>query len=648
MELLWGDRDEEQARASLRQALAELRRILGEPSPFRSDRETIAFDASVANVDAVEFVRLAEAGDFARAAALYRGELLDGLNLPNASFNDWLGAERRRLHDVAIHVLSHLVAIQSGETAISTAQRLLELDPLREESHRTLMSLYLSAGERAQALRQYQTCYDCLQKELGVKPEPETEKLLKKIQDRKFESSRPAMGVEPPTAVRAANTITRTDSVVVGPRGWWRIAIAIIALVTALSVAAYILQSRRPAPPTAASPEAALGLPVVLVLPFRNLTGDPAQDNMALGIAEDLRDQLWNYPEFQVVSGTTADRVAGTGAHFIIEGAIRRTDARMVVTAQLVAAATGVHLWSTRFQEPAYDPVALEKAVAVRLADSLSGMTGEMRQAYDGIAFSKPEAELTEYDYYVMGHSFHHSPKVERFVRAREVYERGLERYPNSVLLRVKLSLFYASSLFRGSGDPAVNTAQTTAYAGAAARSLAAGKRSRFETSYLHWAATYADRIRGDFRACMADAEAGIALNPNDAMPHADLGDQIAVCGNPDKGVEWAEKAMLQQPDGPPEAPDFHKDALSWALYLADRCGDVLPVIESMQNTPLQVLAACQVRLGRLEDARRAMAAFVEANPGWTLRDEAAFPLKMAPPMLDRWLADLRAAGMPE
>src|SRR5215510_4667400 len=139
--LLWGDRDEEQARGSLRQALAELRRIMGDET-LRADREAVALDRDAITVDAAEFVRLAETGELVKAADLYRGDLLDSVSLPDAEFADWLLVERTRIHDLAVGVLAHLVESQSGETAIQTAQRLLHLDPLRETTHRKLMELY--------------------------------------------------------------------------------------------------------------------------------------------------------------------------------------------------------------------------------------------------------------------------------------------------------------------------------------------------------------------------------------------------------------------------------------------------------------------------------------------------------------------------
>src|SRR5262245_11508547 len=76
---LWGDRDDEQARGSLRQALAELRRSLGDAA-LQADRETVAFNPGAVSVDAQEFTGLATE-NVAQASALYRGDLLDGVSL---------------------------------------------------------------------------------------------------------------------------------------------------------------------------------------------------------------------------------------------------------------------------------------------------------------------------------------------------------------------------------------------------------------------------------------------------------------------------------------------------------------------------------------------------------------------------------------
>ena len=189
--LLWGDRDEELARGSLRQALAELRRLIGD-APLVADRETVALDPAAVTIDAVEFAALSAGGQWDRAAALYRGDLLAGVSLPNGAFADWLLVERTRLHDLAVQVLTRLLERQSGDQAIETAHRLQVLDSDREETYRALMRLYAAKGDRSQALRQYQLCRDHLQRDLGVKPEAETERLLEEIKSRVARTAPPS------------------------------------------------------------------------------------------------------------------------------------------------------------------------------------------------------------------------------------------------------------------------------------------------------------------------------------------------------------------------------------------------------------------------------------------------------------------------
>jgi DNA-binding SARP family transcriptional activator len=184
--LLWSDRGESQARGSLRHALTELRKAFADldPPPLIADRDSARIDRDAVEVDAVTFERLVEentAEALTRAAELYRGDLLEGFDARDAAFDQWLRTERARLRQRAADALSRLLDRQSGEEAIVTARRLLELDPLNEASHRALMRLYAEAGNRALAIKQYETCREALRAELGLKPEAETDDLLEEI-----------------------------------------------------------------------------------------------------------------------------------------------------------------------------------------------------------------------------------------------------------------------------------------------------------------------------------------------------------------------------------------------------------------------------------------------------------------------------------
>jgi len=207
--LLWGGMREPQARRGLRQSLFTLRKAVGaEPPALLIDGETVALNAASVEVDVVEFERQIAEGTPAaleRAVSLYRGELLEGITLQEAPFEEWLLAERERLRELALGALAKLLRHQrtaeATEAALQTALRLLALDPLQEPVHRTVMRLYVQLGRRGSALRQYQLCIGVLQRELSVEPETTTKQLYREILRQRPPDA--AADVESPATARA-------------------------------------------------------------------------------------------------------------------------------------------------------------------------------------------------------------------------------------------------------------------------------------------------------------------------------------------------------------------------------------------------------------------------------------------------------------
>ena len=210
MALFWGESAERQAGQSLRRALYLIRRALGEAADgilaVRADRVSV----NAVAVDALELQRLAREDDppsLERALALYRGELLEGLDTGATAFEEWLRSERQRLFEVAVEtagrLLRHYVKLAQDEAAVRTAIRLTTLDPAQETVHRTLMRLYAAQGRRAAALRQYQICVDALRRELDAEPEAETTELYLEVLRGAGASrteARPVVAVPPGTA----------------------------------------------------------------------------------------------------------------------------------------------------------------------------------------------------------------------------------------------------------------------------------------------------------------------------------------------------------------------------------------------------------------------------------------------------------------
>lgn len=188
--LLWGDREDAQARRSLRQAIYSLRKTLPDVAEalFVMHGGGIALNPEAIDADVPRFERLVREATpkaLEEAATLYRGDLLHGFLLEEPGFEEWLMAERERLRELAIDGLAKLLAHQAvgsaTEPGIQTALRLLALDPMQEAVHRTLMRLYARQGRRAAALRQYQLCADILRRELRADPESSSKELYREL-----------------------------------------------------------------------------------------------------------------------------------------------------------------------------------------------------------------------------------------------------------------------------------------------------------------------------------------------------------------------------------------------------------------------------------------------------------------------------------
>ncbi|MBP0618867.1 BTAD domain-containing putative transcriptional regulator [Cupriavidus consociatus] len=189
--LCWAESNAEQARSSLRQALSAARRALDDAGTQGQHVVLAEGDCVMLGeiaVDVCEFeqcAREATPASLARAADLYRGDLLEGFHAAAPAFDHWLAIERERLRGMALDALAKLLGQheQAGATdlAIASATRLLALDPLQEGVHRALIRLYERQGRQALALKQYRLCRAALQRELGVSPEPETDALYQAI-----------------------------------------------------------------------------------------------------------------------------------------------------------------------------------------------------------------------------------------------------------------------------------------------------------------------------------------------------------------------------------------------------------------------------------------------------------------------------------
>jgi len=186
--LLWGDRFDKQARQSLRQSLLSLRRQLEPIAPglLVLDGELVGLNAQLFSTDARDFATLAEeGGDLERALSLYRGEFLTGFSLDVEPFDAWVQGERARLAAIAARLFQLQVEESDeavhGDQALRACERLVAIDPLREDWQRLALRLTARHRGHEQAMAQAKALIALLRREIDAAPEPATAALIEDI-----------------------------------------------------------------------------------------------------------------------------------------------------------------------------------------------------------------------------------------------------------------------------------------------------------------------------------------------------------------------------------------------------------------------------------------------------------------------------------
>jgi serine/threonine-protein kinase len=216
---------------------------------------------------------------------------------------------------------------------------------------------------------------------------------------------------------------------------------------------------------------AAPGSPCVAVLPFIRMTSNPEDDYLCEGLAEEIINLLTEIPGLRVIARTSAFAVgrlgldvreAGSrlGVGHILEGSVRREGARVRVTAQLVSAADGSHLWSERYDREMTDVLALEDDIAAAIAGRLRGkLTGDVTRRPPRAV--DPEAHAA----YLEGRYFFARGTPDALARAGECFGRALARDPDSALAYDSLAELYWYLGFFGNMPPREAFSQSTWHA---------------------------------------------------------------------------------------------------------------------------------------------------------------------------------------
>lgn len=592
--LLWPQRGEAQARGSLRQALAQVRKALadaGAPGDLLdTPRDGVRLVPEGVEVDLAR-LEAALAGGAHDASGLYAGDLLDGFTLDETPFEEWRRAQasalRARVLDALGRLLAGRVEADDAEAALALGERLLALDPAAEETHRALMRLHLARGALGAAMRQYERCRAALEAELGVPPSAETEALRRQIR------ARPAPG--------------RAEGEAAGTRA---------------------------------------AVPMVAVLPFANLSDDPAQGYFARGFAEDLLRELSRFRSLGVIARQSSFALeAGLpptevgerlGARYLLSGSVRKPaglagTAR--IGAELVDAETGRYLWTHRYDVPAD---ALFEAQDEIVRGVVAALAITIEEAELSRARRRPMADLRAYDLWLRGLECLRSGTAESLGESRALFLKALETDPGFARAHAGLSLAHFND-WSCQAWHRWDENERGAFEHAS-QAVALDDGDHLTHFILGRILVYRQEFdRGEWHLDRAEA-----LNPNDADVLAQMALGRAYLGQPERGIDTAAAAMRLNPFHDEwycafaATPHFVARRLEEGIRLALRAPDVGVDVRAF-------LACAYARLGRMEEAHRQRDAFLRV-----FRRKITFGRAPDPDEPVRWVLHVNPMRRPE
>ncbi len=429
---------------------------------------------------------------------------------------------------------------------------------------------------------------------------------------------------------------------------------AISAMIVVGAALAYLLWSYGPgADPPAAGRASAAGFdarPAIAVLPFDNLSPDPEQAFFADGLAEDLITRLSSWRAFPVIARNSSFRFRGgnvdlrrvsqeLGVRYVVEGSVRRSGERIRVSAQLIDAPSGEHVWAETYDREVADVFELQDEISATIAASL---VGDLTRAEGERARQRGTDNLEAWSLYQLGLQHFDRYTLEDFAEARQLFERAAELDPRFATPLGQFSIAGLSELMLG-GDPSDEL--VSAMMASARRAV--GLDARDPAAHLGLGA--AQLALGDAKNALESIRRAVDLNPSMPMAWIWLGFVQILAGDPEASITSTERAERLDPQG---SMVWIYDNFALANWELGRYDEALAAAQRLVATQPSYfpghayIAMNSIALGRRDEARAAIAEGRRVRPDLSLELMQNY-LGVSRPEIDaRRNAALREAGL--
>jgi len=425
--LLWSDRGEAQARASLRQAIFELQRCGGREPVLVAGRDDLSVRPDLLVTD-IDLIRQAAAeGDWPSLLdELERSEpgLLNDLDGLDEEFDSWVRGERAhepaRTLAMAVEAAERCISGTGPRVALEIVSEVLRLDPTNEEATRLAMRIDKQLGDTGALNRHFNTLKQRLREDFDVEPSPETVELFAKLTRRK-----PTLAPPPQPPADAPNASAEI------PRRRLSALTAALVAVAVLVLAAVLFVTRGGDSRVSASNGV-----LVAVLPFDQQPPDGSF--VAAGLWEQTRGALTRNPSIRVLGRATTEAVAAKklapdqyrkrfGVTHLLEGMVRRHGADLLVSVSLTRTSDGVAVWQDSFRGRMGEAFALQDAIA-------NGIEGKLRAQLAPGGGRRAEEIATSPEVYALyseARELIAAREFDSFRRAEALLRQALKADPN-------------------------------------------------------------------------------------------------------------------------------------------------------------------------------------------------------------------------
>ncbi len=394
--------------------------------------------------------------------------------------------------------------------------------------------------------------------------------------------------------------------------------------------------------------------PSLAVLPFANMSGDPEQDYFADGIAEDLITELSRFRELFVIARNSTFAFKGRsvdiaevarrlGVRYVVEGSVRRTGDRVRVTAQLIDAANGRHVWAERYDHGIEDVFAAQDDITAAVVAAIAPAVSDLERER---ARRTPPESLSAWETYQRGLWHVYRYTAEDNTRAVALFTRAIELDAHFAPAHAGLAYaLYISAIWGFTTDERAAVMQARRSAEIA---VALDGRDAFARATLGRVLM----VSGAAREAISQCEAAIALNPNLASAHYGLGFALGLAGRHQESLASVDRAIRLSPYDP--IMHAYLTLRSATLVNLGRFQEAVDVARDAQRqpnaTPWPHLheASALANLGRLDEARAAVDRALALKPDLSMRYVRTMLPHLPEAEVAAYLEGMRRAGVPE